>query len=57
MFKNKKSIQAKIIENKSRIRRSEIKLRKGCNNPSEVRNLIINLKLEIRNLERMEEII
>lgn len=52
----KSEIEVKIFEYKDKIKSYQFLLRKGHSNPSELRNAVIDYKVEIKKLEKILEV-
>lgn len=56
MVFKKSDIQGKISEYQKKIIQCNALLKKGNNNPSELRNNVVDYKLEIKKLEKLLEV-
>lgn len=56
MVLKKSDIEGKISNYRKKIFDCQSQLRKGYSNPSELRNAVIDYKLEIKNLEKLLEV-
>lgn len=56
MVFSKSEIEVKIFEYQDKIKKYNYLLKKGHPNPSELRNAVINYRVEIKNLERMMQV-
>lgn len=52
----KYEIEVKIFEYKEKINKYQMLLKKGHSNPSELRNAVVDYKLEIKKLEKLLEV-
>jgi hypothetical protein len=56
MLLKKSEIEVKIFEYKDKIKFYNQLLRKGHHNPSELRNAVIDYRVEIKKLEKLLEV-
>lgn len=54
---NKNEIEVKIFEYRDKIKLYERLLRKGSRSPSQLRNAVVDYKLEVQKLEKLMEAI
>jgi hypothetical protein len=53
---SKSEIEVKILEYQDKIKKYNYLLRKGHSNPSELRNAVIDYRVEIQKLEKLMEV-